>query len=172
MVWESAFYFHLQNASRKNDINAMSRSVWNTGKAEKTKHNKLLEYCQKMACWSMLNEYLLLEVFSYLPIKDLSQAGQVCKYWNFVSSDDWLCKRLFHVQFKEAQNPTLPPFAKSWRSEMKRLLWSTRKTPPSATMRGLPAHPLPWLPHSSLRSLKPCPRSLRSPTNSSNTNSP
>ena len=80
---------------------------------------------KNMACWSMLNEYLLLEVFSYLPIKDLSQAGQVCKYWNFVSNDDWLWKRQFHIHFKEAKNPTLPPFAKSWRSEMKRLLWST-----------------------------------------------
>ena len=75
-----------------------------------------------MENWSVLNEYLLLEVFSYLPIKDLGQISQVCKYWNYVANDDWLWKRQFCILYN--QNSTLPPFAKSWKSELKRLLWN------------------------------------------------
>ena len=81
----------------------------------------------KIMDWSMFNEYLLLEVFTYLPIQDLNRACQVCKFWNFVSNDDWLWKRQFQIQY-QVQNPTLPPFAKSWKGEIKRLLWSIPTT--------------------------------------------
>lgn len=75
-------------------------------------------------CWSNLDEYSLLQVFSYLCPQELIQSELVCKYWYFVANDDWLWKRLFCTKFQlSSESVTLPPFAKTWKSEVKRLLF-------------------------------------------------
>ena len=76
-----------------------------------------------MADWILLDEYSLLQVFSYLNVSDLSNASVVCKSWYMVANDDFLWKTLFLRQF-EISKATLPTFSKSWKCELKRILWT------------------------------------------------
>ena len=68
-----------------------------------------------------MDEYSLLNIFAYLSVSDLASVSRVCKNWYYVSSDDWLWKFLFSQKYKIA-NATLPPSAKTWKSELKRLM--------------------------------------------------
>ncbi len=76
-----------------------------------------------MASWEVLDEYVLLEIFSYLDHKSLSRILTVCQRWHFVASDDLLWRRLVKRRLKSTNKLTLPPSAKSWKSELKRLTW-------------------------------------------------
>ena len=75
-----------------------------------------------MENWSTINEYILLEIFSYLDCSDLCTVSKICKNWYVVASEDYLWKLKFCHLFG-VLNATLPPFAKTWKSEVKRLLY-------------------------------------------------
>ena len=79
-----------------------------------------------MANWSNLDEYSLWKIFSYLQITDICKVSLVCKNWYFVANDDFLWKLKFaqHFNLKNNQLLTLPPASKSWKAEVKRLLFT------------------------------------------------
>ena len=79
-----------------------------------------------MANWSALDEYSLWKIFSYLQIKDICKVSPVCQNWYFVANDDFLWKLKFsqHFNLKNNQLLTLPPASKSWKAEVKRLLFT------------------------------------------------
>jgi WD40 repeat protein len=79
----------------------------------------------------ILNEYTLLRIFSYLNIQELSRVSRVCQNWYYIANDDILWKNIFCQKFlkskipkKKSSNPTLPPASKSWKNELKRLIFS------------------------------------------------
>ena len=76
-----------------------------------------------MATWNYLDEYSLLKVFSYFNVLDLAKVSKVCKSWYIVANDDFLWKSLFLRQFNLTK-ATLPNFSKTWKNEMKRVLWN------------------------------------------------
>ena len=76
-----------------------------------------------MANWSTLDEYSLFLIFSYLDFTEICRSSQVCKHWYFVANDDFLWKIKFCRYFR-LKNATLPPSTKSWKLEVKRLIYN------------------------------------------------
>ena len=76
-----------------------------------------------MVNWCLLDEYSLLQIFSYLSINDLAHVSKVCQSWYLVASDDSLWRSLFLRRFS-LKKATLPHFSKTWKSELRRILWT------------------------------------------------
>lgn len=49
--------------------------------------------------WAYLTEPVLLEIFQYLGLRDVLNAGAVCKNWNTVSYDNLLWRSYFRKDF-------------------------------------------------------------------------
>ena len=79
-----------------------------------------------MANWSILDEYSLWQIFSYLDFTDICKVSQVCQNWYFVANNDFLWKLQFckHFNLTNFSSCTLPPSSKSWKTEVKRLLFT------------------------------------------------
>ena len=83
-----------------------------------------------MEGWELVDEYVLLEIFSYLDLTALGRVGAVCWRWYNVASDELLWKHLVLRRLNtnlqnRITNITLPPSVKSFKLELKRLHWST-----------------------------------------------
>lgn len=50
--------------------------------------------------WDYMPDSMLLQVFQYLPARDLLNGGQTCSLWNRVSYDDLLWKSLLYRDYK------------------------------------------------------------------------
>ncbi|XP_035230118.1 F-box/WD repeat-containing protein 5-like [Stegodyphus dumicola] len=75
--------------------------------------------------WHVMPDPVLLYIFSYLSAKDLLNVRRTCKNWLRLASDQFLWKRLFHVDFKIDRSIPIAPGKNSWLSEYKRLKYHT-----------------------------------------------
>ena len=77
-----------------------------------------------VSIWESLPDSLVLEVFSFLTVKNFASISRVCKKWLKNSRDDLLWKRLFENTFGTDGCPP-PRFFVCWREEFKRLHFET-----------------------------------------------
>lgn len=75
--------------------------------------------------WNIMPDPVLLYIFSHLTAKDLMNARKTCRNWMRLASDEFLWKRLFHVDFKIDRSIPIAPGKNSWFSEYKRLKYHT-----------------------------------------------
>ncbi|XP_054711080.1 F-box/WD repeat-containing protein 5-like [Uloborus diversus] len=77
------------------------------------------------ACWHIMPDPVLLYIFSHLRAKDLINARGTCKNWLRLASDEFIWKRLFHIDFKIDNSIPIAPGKNSWFNEYKRLKYHT-----------------------------------------------
>lgn len=59
--------------------------------------------------WIFLTDPVLLNIFEYLSISDIVNAGATCKNWNRVSHDELLWKHQFQKNFNLSSSVSIKP---------------------------------------------------------------
>lgn len=75
--------------------------------------------------WERLNEYIIIDIFDLLVLRDLHSAALSCKRWLSVSKSDILWKRRLIREYRINPWAGLSQDCKSWVKEYKRLYWQT-----------------------------------------------
>lgn len=69
--------------------------------------------------WSLLPEPILIKIFKLLTAREILNASEVCRRWNFISHDSLLWKSKFHDDFLIDREVKLKP--SKWGNDLDRI---------------------------------------------------